>query len=31
MEAALTGEVESEAALIFDFNGADALSVAGFG
>jgi hypothetical protein len=31
MEAGLTGEVESEAVLVFDFNGANALSVAGFG
>jgi hypothetical protein len=31
MEAALTGEVESEAVLVFDFGGTDTLSVAGFG
>jgi hypothetical protein len=31
MEAALTREVESEAALVFDFDGADALFAAGFG
>jgi hypothetical protein len=30
MEVALTGEVESEAVLIFDFDNADALPTAGF-
>jgi hypothetical protein len=31
MEATLTGEVESEAALFFDFDGADGLLAADFG
>jgi hypothetical protein len=31
MEAALTGEVELEAALVFDFDSTDTLPAAGFG